>query len=133
MKTQPPVRTRSDYLLPPSTRDWLPEDPLSHPGGPGADNPATVLVNLVWSGYPEAMKTVNIQAAKTHLSRLVEQALAGEDVVIARDNVPMVRLVPVDRPAARRQFGAHSELGPIGSAFDELLPDDELDAWEGQD
>jgi prevent-host-death family protein len=77
------------------------------------------------------MKTVNIQAAKTHLSRLVERARAGEDIVIARDNVPMVRLVPVDRPVARRAFGAWRHLGPLPASFDEPLPDEELTAWEG--
>ena len=41
------------------------------------------------------MKTVNLHAAKTHLSRLVDEAAAGEDVVIAKAGKPMVRLVPV--------------------------------------
>jgi prevent-host-death family protein len=76
------------------------------------------------------MKTVNIQAAKTHLSRLVEQACAGEEIVIARGNVPMVRLVPIDQPERRRRFGAHPELGPVPPEFDEPLPDEELEAWE---
>ena len=39
------------------------------------------------------MKTVNMHEAKTHLSRLVEQAAAGEDIVIARAGTPLVRLV----------------------------------------
>ncbi|MEQ1502829.1 MAG: type II toxin-antitoxin system Phd/YefM family antitoxin [Myxococcota bacterium] len=77
------------------------------------------------------MKTVNIQAAKTHLSRLVEQACAGEEIVIARGNVPMVRLVPVGDPPPRRRFGAHPELGPIPAGFDDPLPAEELAAWEG--
>jgi prevent-host-death family protein len=38
---------------------------------------------------------VNMHQAKTSLSRLVERALAGEDVVIARNGKPLVRLVPV--------------------------------------
>lgn len=76
------------------------------------------------------MKTVNLQAAKTHLSRLVDQAVAGEDIVIAKGDVPKVRLVPVDRPPARRRFGACPELGRLPDAFFEPLPDEELDAWE---
>lgn len=38
------------------------------------------------------MKTVNIQAAKTHLSRLVEEAVAGDDIVLAKAGRPLVRL-----------------------------------------
>jgi prevent-host-death family protein len=77
------------------------------------------------------MKTVNLQAAKTHLSRLVDQAVAGEDIVIAKGNVPLVRLVRVDAPAVERKFGAYRELGPLPDSFFDPLPDDELDAWEG--
>ena len=41
------------------------------------------------------MKQVNVYEAKTHLSRLLQEALNGEEIVIARDGVPLVRLVPV--------------------------------------
>jgi prevent-host-death family protein len=42
------------------------------------------------------MKTVNLHAAKTHLSRLVDEAANGEEIVIAKAGRPMVRLVPGD-------------------------------------
>lgn len=42
-----------------------------------------------------AMRQMNIAQAKAHLSELVQQALSGDEVVIARDGKPMVRLVPV--------------------------------------
>jgi prevent-host-death family protein len=46
---------------------------------------------------------VNLHDAKTHLSRYVDQALAGEEVVIARAGKPLVRLVPLEtQPSARR-------------------------------
>jgi prevent-host-death family protein len=45
---------------------------------------------------------VNMHQAKTSLSRLVERALAGEDVVIARNGEPLVRLVPVPKEPQRR-------------------------------
>lgn len=77
------------------------------------------------------MKTINIQTAKTHLSRLVERACAGEEIVIARGNVPMVRLVPVGAAVRQRRFGAHPEFGPIPDSFEDPLPDSELAAWEG--
>ena len=43
------------------------------------------------------MRTVDIHEAKTHLSRLVEDAAAGEEIVIAKAGKPMVKLVPVER------------------------------------
>lgn len=42
--------------------------------------------------------TVNMHEAKTHLSRLVERAVEGEEVIIAKAGKPLVRLVPVERP-----------------------------------
>ena len=50
------------------------------------------------------MKTVNLHAAKTHLSRLVDEAVAGEEVVIAKAGKPMVRLVAVEDAQRRRGF-----------------------------
>lgn len=52
------------------------------------------------------MKTVNMHEAKTHLSRLVEEAAAGEDIVIARAGKPLVRLVAVTATAGPRVLGA---------------------------
>ena len=48
---------------------------------------------------------VNLHDAKTHLSRYVEQALDGEEVVIARAGKPLVRLVPVDETPRQRELG----------------------------
>jgi prevent-host-death family protein len=71
------------------------------------------------------MKTVNLHAAKTHLSRLVEQAVDGEDIVIAKAGKPLVRLVPVDtRPQRRRGFGMLKGRLRIIKDFDAPLPDD---------
>lgn len=51
------------------------------------------------------MKTVNIQAAKTHLSRLVEEAVAGEEIVLAKAGKPLVRLVPYRAAGKVRKGG----------------------------
>jgi prevent-host-death family protein len=51
------------------------------------------------------MKTVNIQAAKTHLSRLVEEAAAGEEIVIAKAGKPLVRLTPFAPAQTERKLG----------------------------
>lgn len=48
------------------------------------------------------MLTVDIHEAKTHLSRLVEQAVKGEPFVIAKARKPMVKVVPIDQPATSR-------------------------------
>lgn len=76
------------------------------------------------------MKRVHsIHAAKTHLSRLIERAEAGDEIVIARGKTPVARLVAVDAAPARRQFGAMKGRAKAGKAFFEPLPDDELDRW----
>ena len=46
------------------------------------------------------MRTVNIHEAKTHLSRLVERAAQGEPFIIAKAGKPLVKVVPLDAPAA---------------------------------
>lgn len=53
------------------------------------------------------METINIHEAKTHLSRLVEQAAKGESFIIAKAGKPMVKVVALDAPAAetRRRLG----------------------------
>ena len=48
---------------------------------------------------------VNLHEAKTNLSRYVEQALDGDEVVIARAGKPLVKLVPVDTTPRKRQLG----------------------------
>ena len=68
--------------------------------------------------------------AKTNLSQLVAQAEAGEEVVIMRDAVPAVRLVPVGAPVAERKFGALKGKLVITDAFFEPLPETELSDWE---
>ena len=73
------------------------------------------------------MRTVNIHEAKTHLSRLLERAHAGEEVVIAKNGKPYARLCPLSQPEPRRP-GLLS--GTVGDAFFEPLPPEELDAWE---
>jgi prevent-host-death family protein len=51
------------------------------------------------------VKSVNIQAAKTHLSRLVEEAVAGEEIVLAKAGKPLVRLMPVQPKTKKRKLG----------------------------
>ncbi|TCZ64038.1 type II toxin-antitoxin system Phd/YefM family antitoxin [Roseicella aquatilis] len=78
--------------------------------------------------------TVTIHAAKTHLSALVARAEAGEEIVIARGDKPVAKLVPLNPPAPepvrRRTFGCMRGLIEVG---DEALDDwteEELTEWE---
>jgi antitoxin (DNA-binding transcriptional repressor) of toxin-antitoxin stability system len=75
------------------------------------------------------MTIVTIHRAKTSLSKLIEDASAGEDVVIARGAIPVARLVPIN-PPARRQFGAFKHRIVVEPDFFAPLPADILDAWE---
>jgi antitoxin (DNA-binding transcriptional repressor) of toxin-antitoxin stability system len=75
---------------------------------------------------------VTIHAAKTHLSRLIEAALAGEEVVIAKGKAPVVRLVAIPRP--KLQVGIlEGQVKGDGPDFFEPMSEDELDLWEGRD
>jgi prevent-host-death family protein len=75
---------------------------------------------------------VNIYEAKTQLSRLVERAAAGEEIVIARGGRPMARLVPLERSRGPRQPGAYRGEMWIAPDFDEL-PDELASAFGGGD
>lgn len=73
---------------------------------------------------------VTIHAAKTTLSKLIERAHAGEDIVIARGDVPVARLVPIVEAAPKRRPGTLRSLVKIPRAFFDPLPDEELDFWD---
>ncbi|WP_284155287.1 type II toxin-antitoxin system Phd/YefM family antitoxin [Sulfuricystis multivorans] len=66
-----------------------------------------------------AMPQFNIAEAKTHLSELVQKALMGEEVIIARDNKPQVKIVPLKRPAGKRVPGSgKDQIRFISDDFD---------------
>jgi prevent-host-death family protein len=76
------------------------------------------------------MKVVTIHAAKTHLSRLIEEVTEGEQVVIARGKQPVARLVPIESQKKGRVFGAMRGRAKVGRRFFEPLADEEIEAWE---
>lgn len=78
------------------------------------------------------MAKVTIHAAKTTLSKLIERAHAGEEIVIARGDVPVARLVPIAGVVPERKAGTLRGLVKVSEAFFEPLPASELDAWEGK-
>lgn len=69
-------------------------------------------------------KTVNIHEAKTHLSELLALALEGEEIIIAKANKPLVRLVPVEAPIQKRVFGMHRGQIWMSNDFNEPLPEE---------
>ncbi|HLA74907.1 MAG TPA: type II toxin-antitoxin system prevent-host-death family antitoxin [Gammaproteobacteria bacterium] len=74
-----------------------------------------------------AGKPVNIHEAKTHLSRLVERAHGGEEIILAKSGKPYAKLVPLDEHKERTPGLAQ---GYVTDAFFEPLPPEELDAWQ---
>jgi prevent-host-death family protein len=62
---------------------------------------------------PSGAVCVNLYDAKTNLSKLVEQAMRGEPVIIAKSGTPVVKLVPVDAPAHAKR----KRLGFLAGAF----------------
>lgn len=75
--------------------------------------------------------TVTVAQAKTHLSRLIAEAEAGGEVVIARGAKPAVRLVPVEVKGARRPGTLKGKI-KWDERFWDPLPEDELRLWNGE-
>lgn len=68
------------------------------------------------------MEIINLYDAKTQLSRLVERAAAGEEIVIAKAGRPLARLVPLARQAAPRTLGLLAGEVRLTPDFDAPLP-----------
>src|SRR5512145_1495698 len=78
------------------------------------------------------MATVTVHAAKTHLSRLIQRAEAGEEIVIVRGKTPVARLTAIPPQPVNRRFGAYRGEFEVPDGFFEPLPEDELAAFEGE-
>lgn len=78
------------------------------------------------------MRTVNIHAAKTQLSRLVEAAAAGEEIIIAKSGKPMARLGPLVGSPRKRRLGALAGKLRVPEDFGAPLPDEVIEAFEGR-
>jgi antitoxin (DNA-binding transcriptional repressor) of toxin-antitoxin stability system len=78
------------------------------------------------------MSTVTIHVAKTHLSRLIERAAAGEEIVILRGKIPVARLTAIQSQQSKRRFGAYRGEFEVPESFFDPLPEEELKAFEGE-
>jgi prevent-host-death family protein len=75
---------------------------------------------------------VNLYEAKTQLSRLVDRAAAGEEIVIAKGGRPLARLVPLTTRTTPRRLGLRTDQVRVGPDFDAPLPDDIQRAFDGE-
>jgi prevent-host-death family protein len=78
------------------------------------------------------MTVFNVHAAKTHLSRLIDQAVAGEEIVIAKAGKPVARLVPYEPRREPRKPGLLKGQIWIADDFEEPLPEDIMAAFRGE-
>lgn len=78
------------------------------------------------------MSTINIYEAKTQLSKLVDEAAAGRDVIIARGGKPVARLTSLAGPSRKIRFGVLKGKVKVAKDFDQPLPDDVLAQFEGR-
>ena len=76
---------------------------------------------------------VNVYAAKTQLSRLIDRAMAGEEIVITRHGRPVARLVAAESVRGPRKLGLMKGRVRIAADFDAPLPEELLDAFEGSE
>jgi prevent-host-death family protein len=79
------------------------------------------------------MAIVTVHAAKTNLSKLIERACAGEEIIIARGDQPVVKLVPVATGDPKREPGTYKGQFTVPPEFFEPPPEDELRRWEGEE
>ena len=79
-----------------------------------------------------ATRTVTIHEAKTNLSRLIAAVEAGEEIIVARGKVPVMKMVPL-HAKPKRVPGLLKGLIEIGPEFFEPMSEEELALWEGRD
>jgi len=78
------------------------------------------------------MTTINIYEAKTQLSKLVEKAASGQDVIIARGGKPVARLTRLEAPQKKIRFGLLKGKVKVAKDFDAPLPEDLIGQFEGR-
>ena len=75
---------------------------------------------------------VSVYAAKAQLSRLLDRATAGEEIVITRHGRPVAKLVAAGPATKQRKLGRLRGKIRLADDFDAPLPDELLDAFEGR-
>ena len=67
-------------------------------------------------------KTINIHAAKTHFSTLVDEVAGGQEIIIAKAGKPVARLVPLEKKSLRTTLGMLNGKIRVSDDFDAPLP-----------
>lgn len=75
---------------------------------------------------------INIHDAKTHFSKYINRVLKGDEIIIARDGKPLVRLIPYSEEPQKRHGGQFKGLIQISDDFDSPLPDEILKQFYGE-
>lgn len=75
------------------------------------------------------MATVSVHEAKTHLSRLIERVLAGEEIVVSRNNQPVIRLIREAPPKKKPLLGAFKGQFEVDDGAFAPLTEEELAIW----
>ena len=78
------------------------------------------------------METINVHAAKTHFSRLLDRAHEGQEFLIAKAGRPVARLGPLARSGKKRRLGLLDGKFRVPDDFNQPLPDEVIAAFEGQ-
>ena len=99
--------------------------------GHGCHDPILTLVHILVNN--EIIMEYNVHEAKTHFSRLLQKVAAGEEVTIARDGVPVARLVPMEAAKTPRKLGMYSGKIWMADDFDAPLPPDILAGFHGEE
>ncbi|MBW1951366.1 MAG: type II toxin-antitoxin system Phd/YefM family antitoxin [Deltaproteobacteria bacterium] len=73
---------------------------------------------------------INIYEAKTRFSKLINKAIAGEEIIIAKSGKPVAKLVPFQKPLMDRMPGSAKGKIVMADNFDEPLPDEILEAFQ---
>ncbi len=97
---------------------------------PGTRRALTLVHILVHTDF---VMEYNVHEAKTHFSRLLQKVAAGEEVTIARDGVPVARLVPVEAALTPRKLGLYSGKIWMADDFDAPLAPDLLAGFHGEE
>lgn len=79
------------------------------------------------------MLTINIHEAKTHLSRFIEKAAAGEEIIIAKAGTPIAKLVPLQDAPSARSLGIFQGKLNVPEDFDASLPEEALLQFQNAD
>lgn len=90
------------------------------------------LSELSGRGAMDSLRVVNVHQAKTHLSRLIDDAHAGETILLAKAGKPWARLMPLATPPPQRIPGRLRSQGPLSNpnALLEPMAADELASWD---